>query len=170
MKKLILSSITLILFSLAIIVFQISCKKEIIAQSGGNYVLPPATTTTLGGVIIDGITIQVDSKGKIAQARPTLIFFSRTNESNIDEIWRANIDGSNQQKLNIVLPNDYEPSINSQHEGGSNPGAIKVTTDQKIIFLAHSNSIHTYSLFTCDFDGSNVVKIIDKVGTSYDTN
>jgi len=46
MKKLLMGSAALTLFSIAMIVLQISCKKEATAQSGGtSYNLPPATTS-----------------------------------------------------------------------------------------------------------------------------
>lgn len=39
-----------------------------IRQGGGSYILPPATTSTLGGVIPDGTTVTVDNDGTIHAA------------------------------------------------------------------------------------------------------
>lgn len=51
MKKLFMGSIAILLFTIAISIFQISCEKEAVAYNS-NYKLPPATTSTLGGVIV----------------------------------------------------------------------------------------------------------------------
>jgi len=171
MRKLLLGSIVLITFSLAIIIFQISCQKAANAQTGSNYVLPPATTSTLGGVIVDGATLKVDASGKISlvSSPSSTILFSRTNAGS-DEIWKANIDGTNQQKLNISMPSDYVISINTQNTSsgnGGNSGVLKVY-NQKILFLGYKTGVGN-ALFSCDFNGANVVKLIDNCGTSYDT-
>ena len=173
MKKLLLGSIVLTTFSLAIIIFQMSCQKTADAQSGSNYVLPPATTSTLGGIIV-GNGLSITSGGMLSVnattgTTPTMIFFSRTNASN-DEIWKANIDGTNQQKLNISMPSGYVISINTQNTSsgnGGNSGALKAI-NQKLIFLGYKLGVGN-ALFSCDFNGGNVVKLIDNCGTSYDT-
>jgi hypothetical protein len=51
MKKVFLGSIVLVFFAVSICIFQISCTKEAVAQTNNTYVVPPATTTTLGGVL-----------------------------------------------------------------------------------------------------------------------
>ena len=66
MKKLLMGSIVLTLFSISILIFQVSCQKEVVAQQQTtNYILPPATTTTLGGVII-GSGLSVTSNGTLS--------------------------------------------------------------------------------------------------------
>ena len=174
MKKLLLSSLVLLLFSLSIFVFQISCQKPVDAQSGGtSYTLPPATTSTLGGIIVgNGLSITssgVLSVNSISGTTPTLIFFSRTNTTS-DEIWKANIDGTGQQKINITMPSGYVISINNQNTAsgnGGNAGALKVI-NQKLIFLGYKLGVGN-ALFSCDFNGSNVMKLLDNCGSSYDT-
>ena len=66
MKKLLLGSAALTLFAIAISIFQISCNKEANAQTNSTYTLTPATTSKLGGVIVDGTSIKVDATGKIS--------------------------------------------------------------------------------------------------------
>ncbi len=57
MKKVLLGSIILVAFSIAIVLFQISCQKTAEAQMS-NYTLPPATTTNLGGIMVgSGLTV-----------------------------------------------------------------------------------------------------------------
>lgn len=129
MKKLLMSSAVLISFSLSIIFFQMSCKKEVLAQTSST----------------------------------SLVIYSKGSSSGNSEIWKANIDGSNQQKLNIILPSGYTLNVNG--DGGQ----LVFTSDkQKIIFKAGNGSFN--SLFSCSVDGSNLTKIVDGIGTSFDAN
>jgi hypothetical protein len=77
-KKLLLGSASLTLFSIAILIFQISCKKEAQAQ----------TNTTPG----------------LTQLNTILFEKTTTAASPTTELWTANIDGSNVKKIPIVLP------------------------------------------------------------------
>jgi hypothetical protein len=78
MNKLIKASIALITFAITMAIFQMCSKENVIAQAV-NYVLPIATTTTLGGVKPDGTTILVDAAGKISVAgTPSLPIASTT--------------------------------------------------------------------------------------------
>jgi hypothetical protein len=72
MNRLIKASIALMSFAFALGIFQMCSKENVIAQAA-SYILPIATTTTLGGVKPDGTTILVDATGKISAAgTPTL--------------------------------------------------------------------------------------------------
>lgn len=82
MKKLLLGSIALTTFSIAIIIFQLSCKKTADAQ----------TSTT-------GLT------------QLNLILFTKhitSSSTTTTELWTANLDGSNQKKIPITLPAGQE--------------------------------------------------------------
>lgn len=129
MKKLLMSSAVLITFSLAIIVFQMSCKKEVLAQTSSS----------------------------------SLVIYSKGSSSGNSEIWKANIDGSNQQKLNIILPSGYTLNVNG--DGGQ----LVFTSDKQKIILKAGNGTSN-SLFSCSVDGSNLTKIVDGIGTSFDAN
>jgi hypothetical protein len=78
MKKILLSSIILFLFSVSIVLFQISCKKEAVA----DVAVSSAGGSNLG-VILFGKRVQNNTK---------------------DELWTANYDGTNQKKLEIPIP------------------------------------------------------------------
>lgn len=93
------------------------------------------------------------------------VFFSREPVSGQHEIWRINLDGSNEQMLNIVLSGDYLLNVDS--DGGQ---ITVITSKRKILFKASSSSIGYSSLFTCSYDGTNVQKIVDRIGTSFDGN
>ena len=104
-KKLFLGSIALTTFALSIILFQVSCQKDVVAQNTTNYTLPPATTTTLGGVIVgNGLsvtsngTLSVNASGGTTQQNKLLFvksFVVGTTETS--EIWTVNYDGTNAQ-------------------------------------------------------------------------
>ncbi|WP_293298815.1 hypothetical protein [Pedobacter sp. UBA4863] len=79
MKKLLLSSIALFLFSAAIVMFQMSCKKE-------------AKADTVPTTEFDGLK----QLGKILY-----------RISGTDDFYLANYDGSGKQKLNIGLPTGF---------------------------------------------------------------
>ena len=159
MKKILLGSIALMLLSLGITIFQISCKKEAVAQKESNYVLPVATSTTLGGVMVDGTSIKVDAQGKIsassASANSTTILYRKSTENaNLsDELWSVNIDGSNKKKISINLPNGWELA---------NEEMARITADGKnIIILAKHTATEQEAIYKCNLDGSNVVKVME---------
>lgn len=84
MKKLLLGSIALTLFSVSILLFQISCKKEVTAAQ------EPAGAETAN-------QLMVFAKSFI---RPTGMAQKEK------EIWIANIDGTNPRKIPINIPSD----------------------------------------------------------------
>ena len=68
MKKLLMSSVILFFFSISISVFQIACTDNVTAQQGNTtnpYVLPVATSTTLGGIKI-GSGLNTTSDGLVS--------------------------------------------------------------------------------------------------------
>jgi Tol biopolymer transport system component len=76
MKKLLLGSIVLLMFSASIILFNISCNKESDAQSNSS-----------SSVLIKKI-----------------LFYKDPSPDLPPELWVANYDGGGQQKINISLP------------------------------------------------------------------
>lgn len=77
MKKLLLSSITLLLFACSILIFQVSCQKETIAQT---------------------------NTGSTPKNKIIFVKIQRGVSELPNEIWTANIDGTEQQKINISIP------------------------------------------------------------------
>src|SRR5689334_16056327 len=107
MKKIFLSSVALLTFSLSIILFQMSCKKSADAAS------PTVATAPL-------------QQNKIVFTKNIPLVAPGTQGLYYGEIWVANYDGSNQQKINITLPSglfiSYQPFV-------------KLSPDQKTIFF-----------------------------------
>jgi len=163
MKKLLFASVVLSIFSISIVVFQMSCTKSATAQSN-NYVLPPATTSTLGGVIIgSGLsvtsngTLSTTSTAGLSQLSKLLFVKMVINNTTVSgEIWTTNFDGANQTKVNIVLPSGVSISV-----GSANGTDVRLSPDGKIIFFKTINSTSGNDIYSCNIDGSNVQKIID---------
>ncbi len=156
MKKLLLGSASLCLFSLSIMLFQMSCKKDATAQTtnnSNNYILPPATTTTLGGVVVgNGLSVTGNgtlSTDGIMQLNKILVQFRNTTTAS-GEIWIANYDGSNYHKVNIVLP----AGIEIQQDGRMSPDG------QKIFFGASSTAGVINYIYSCNVDGTNVQQLL----------
>ena len=164
MKKILLSTIVLLAFSTSIVLFQLSCRKSANAQTT-SFILTPATTSKLGGVIPDGSTISVDGSGKISAISNStqenkLLFVKifiagngNTNKFDYGEIWTASYDGTNQQKLIITLPTGIVVSAS----------AVRLSPDHKTIFFgayAGSTASSNETIYSCNLDGSNAHQII----------
>jgi hypothetical protein len=170
MKKILLSTVVLLAFSLSIILFEISCKKTANADSP-TYTLTPATTSKLGGVIPDGSTISVDANGKISTTssgtqQNKLLYGVYGTQPDGNEIWTANYDGTNAQKINIILPTGLAIDDNN----------LTISPDHKTIFFSvftPTASSGGYFIYSCNIDGSNVQKVLtgggsgDTIGIAY---
>jgi hypothetical protein len=165
MKKLLMGSVALTLFSISIIIFQLSCKKDATAQtSGTNYTLPPATTSTLGGIVV-GNGLSVSSGGTLSDNSSTggviqlnkIIFSKMPSSTNIPELWTANYDGTNQTKINIVL------GANLKIDGG----AKLSPNGQKVFFeVAEGSPVIKTHIYSCNLDGTALTQIIDGNGST----
>jgi hypothetical protein len=163
MKKLLLGSMSLLMFSLSVLIVQISCQKGANSQgsNGSTYILPPATTTTLGGVIIgNGLavtsngTLSVSSSSGTQQNR--LLFFKRRKgyyATNWEEIWTVNYDGTNAKKINIVPPQGMSVDLDSD---------VTVTPDGQRIFVGmKESSTGATHIYSYGLDGTNPIKVVD---------
>ena len=156
MKRLLMGSISLLIFSASLLIFQISCQKEIVAQSsGGNYILPPATNSTLGGVIV-GNGLSITSNGTLSatgsSAQINKIIYRQDSYS---RFWIANYDGSGATELIISLPAPY--SVES-------PGYPVLSPDGSKLFVMgidNSTAMPGHAVFSCNADGSNPTQIIN---------
>jgi hypothetical protein len=119
MKKLLLSSMILFLFSTSIMMFQVSCQKNANAK-------------------INGTTQQ-----------NKIVFRRATDVSS--EIWIANSDGSNQQRINFSL------LLNEKM------GEVAISPDGTKIFIPTSEKVGNYyraRLYTIDINGNNKTEVI----------
>ena len=184
MKKILLSSIVIVVFSLSIIMFQISCQKDATAQTGTSYILPPATTSTLGGVIV-GSGLLVSSNGTLSSTPASLsqattstlggvIVGSGLNISSNGTLSSAGL--SQQNKIIYFKMNNSVREIWSANFDGSNQKKIsvslpsgssfsdvKISPDGQSIFIT-VDAQGTFHIYKCNIDGSNLTKIIDGTG------
>lgn len=156
MKKLLMGSICLLIFSASILILQISCQKEIVAQSSGsNYTLPPATNSTLGGVIV-GNGLSITSNGTLsassAAAQINKIIY---RQESYPRFWIANYDGSGATELIISLPAPY--SVESSGYPVLSPDGTKLF----VMGIDNSTTIPGHAVFSCNADGSNPAQIIN---------
>ena len=125
MKKLLLSSLVLLMFSSSLIIFQMSCSK--VAEANVN---------------------NINQTNKI--------IFSKVNSlTDVSELWTANIDGTNQKKIQLNLPTNKEYA-----------GEATITPDgSKIIFSVRDAPINgispnSFYLYTANPDGTNITQIV----------
>lgn len=164
MKKLLLGSAALTLFAIAITLLQISCQKETQAQTT-TFTLSPATTTTLGGVIVgSGLsvtsngTLSVTSSGTTQQNKILFVKSIVSGTTERSEIWTANYDGTNAQKINIIVPSGMTI------DGEIGPA---ISPDRQTIFFSMSNTtLNINNIYSCKLDGTSLTKVVDGTGTS----
>ncbi|SER85378.1 hypothetical protein [Pedobacter rhizosphaerae] len=162
MRKILLSTVVLTFFALSLILVQFSCKKYAVAQMAA-YILPIATKTTLGGVMVDGTSITIDKEGKIT-AIPALlvgqyefdeiIYLKEDGTNDKPEFWKVNLDGTGNVKIPIQLPPDL--IIESQDVGFKR-------TSSRIIFGVESKSTGTF-IYSCLLNGSDLKRIVEVDG------
>ena len=76
----------------------------------------------------------------------------------VSEIWIANYDGTNAQKINISVP------AGLAIDGELGP---TISPDRQTIFFSMSNTTTNINhIYACKLDGTNLVKIVDGTGTS----
>jgi Tol biopolymer transport system component len=138
MKKILLSTTILVAFALSILLFDISCKKTAEALSNNT---------------------TVQQQNKIIYQKD--FYGSGSQLYDYGEIWTANSDGTNQQKLNIILPANMVISLVEP----------KISPDGKSIyfdaFLTDGKTeVGNWDIYSCNIDGSNVYQVISDVSKS----
>jgi hypothetical protein len=154
MKNIFKGSIVLMIFSFSIIIFNISCEKESIAQTNTPYVLPKATSSSLGGVSV-GSGLSVTTDGTISTQSLGILVFSKSGD-NANEFWTSKHDGSSQTKITI-------PSFPSTAELIKE--TIKISPDgKKFFFTMNPNPLSSLdAIYSCNIDGSSLTKLIDNI-------
>lgn len=161
MNKIAKSSLVLLLFSLSLIFFQLSCEEPVEAQQQ-NYILPPATTTLLGGVKV-GTGLTVASDGMLSVTPPTtsvqeplnrFLYVLYNDNTNVTEFWTAKHDGTDNKKIPVSLAAGL--TIASQ-------SAVLTPNGQTLIFSATDNNDVKF-IYSISIDGSNLKKLVDGTG------
>jgi len=105
MKRILLASIILTLFSCSLLIFQVSCRQEATAQTtGSSNVIPFVSWTSVKGSLytinIDGTNQRVLNIGMEATfiygiVDNKIVFVGRPSGSSTGQLYTCNIDGSN---------------------------------------------------------------------------
>ena len=138
MKKLLLSSIVLLIFSTTIIIFQMSCQKTALAQHLSNS--QNLNKTLLGKDIQTQIGTTSDSLGHVT---PIYIYTV--------DFYLVNNDGTNLTKVNMTLPTGLNPNLS---------GALS-SDGEKIIFNATNYITHETGVYLYSLNSSNLIKLVD---------
>ncbi|MBS1639927.1 MAG: hypothetical protein JSR12_07710 [Bacteroidetes bacterium] len=139
MKKLLLGSVVLAVFSMVIILFQLSCQKTASAQ------------TTNGS----GLT-------QLNKILFTKYISNGNNSVSTEEVWTSNYDGTNAVKVNIVLPSGIVFTDGMLPR--LSPDGKKIFFNAGAVNSGGYNS--NADIYSCNIDGSGVTKIIDKGGSN----
>ena len=140
MKKLLLSSVVLIAFSISIIIFQMSCQKTVTAQVTGtlgalNKILLQKSVYKLVGSTFDSI------------GRPPIPLYSNTSE-----FYLVGYNGGTPTRINIQMP---------AGEYTAGDGVIGADGD-KLIFGASNLDVQPgHFIYSCSLDGSNLVRLVN---------
>lgn len=160
-----MGTVFLSVVGLAITSTQISCSKT--SAQTSNYVLPVATNSTLGGVIV-GAGLSVNSSGVISTT-PTSSGLTQIGKLLVVEMlpnyesafYICNYDGSNKTMIPITLP--------VGRKFASSPTHGRLSPDGKILFFeVYESSTSNGFLYSCNVDGSNL-KVIYTQSNGYPT-
>ncbi|MFT3749004.1 MAG: hypothetical protein QM768_11830 [Agriterribacter sp.] len=142
MKKLLLGSIVLTLFSISILLFQISCRKEVSARNTGD--------GTAGKILMSkNIEVKYFEQSGV----------DSLNNPHFDEriltyleFYILKDDETAPAKINISLPPDEYPWLEA-----------RLSNDGSKIFFGAYHTIKGYSgVYACNVDGSDVRRIGDE--------
>ena len=141
MRKLLLASLALTIFSLSIIIFQVSCQKSATAQTSDN--LAPLDITLFYKTIQASVGVGVDSAGRqTTVTKPAAEYYTVKN------------DGSNLIKINLNLPAGQYASAGIGNTGHLSPDG------KKLVFTAlNANSQST--IYALTIATGNLTKLVD---------
>lgn len=145
--------------SLVITVFQISCTKTANAQQS-NYILQPATSTTLGGVII-GNGLNVTSNGTLSVTATGLTQLNKLLIYDGQNIAIINYDGTGKISIPINLPT-------GRVFRSTTPVAHLSPDGQKIFFEVYESNTSTYFIYSCSVTGNSLQVIASSVNKPVD--
>ena len=154
MKKLLQGSIVLTLFAVSIFLFQMSCKREAIAQNT-QYSLPVATNSNLGGVIV-GPGLSIDNSGVLSCSRNDVILYYKMTSPRY-EWWVCDRAGGNQRMVN------FPSTITVMGLG------VSLLSDKNTVVFSGAAStipLGPSDLYTMNIDGSNLQKIVANSGVN----
>ncbi len=154
MKILLQGSIALTTFAISIMLFQMGCKKDAIAQNS-TYNLPVASSSTLGGIMI-GPGLTIDNTGRLSCPHDDVILYFKTTSPKY-EWWVCDKNGGNQRMVNF-------PSTITV----TNVGVSLLSDKKSVVFSGAASTIPLgiSNLYTMNIDGSNLNMIVANSGVN----
>lgn len=161
-----MSAIVLSCFAIAMSLFQMSCQEDVTAQTGTNYILPTASSSTLGGVIIgnglsvtgNGILSTTSSSTGTTQYNKILIGLK---SDGIYKFLLVSYDGTSITTINIpTLPSGC--SVYSATPPALSPDGKKV-----FFYAIKSGNLSYVSVFSCNIDGTGLSKVYENANSDY---
>ena len=121
----------------------------LVADGGGSgYVLPTATTSTLGGVKIDGTTITIDGGGVISATNP---FNQTLNTSSNVRFASMTVTNAN-VTTELIIGTDYTNKLYQNNDEfyitSTYPGGLWIDAGSSEIVLSAANGIRVNNPFT----------------------
>ncbi len=107
-------------------------------------------------VTAQGSNTSITQINKIIYAKS---IFLNNVYTGVVEIWVCNSDGTGNAKVNITLPAGV--SYSDAMTPAMSPNG------QKIFFTAGTSGTYKGDLYSCNPDGSNLTKIVDREGNSF---
>lgn len=135
MKKLLLGTVVLLAFNAAVIITQMSCKKEAQAETP---ITPGNTLKQLDLVLYMNALMTPDRR-------------------TYNEIWTCKLDGSNKTKLSITLP----ANIIIGDEASLTPDGKTVVFSSYEVVTQSPYNTKDGGLYTCNAEGGTAKKIVD---------
>jgi hypothetical protein len=115
-----------------------------------NGVLIYQTDSLKGFYYYDGFSWQSLMNKSYSNSASLILY-----DKNSTEIWKVKIDGSENQKVNIILPLNVAFNI-------GDGGAYKLTKDnQRLVFQARNTNTGMDQLYSCNIDGSGAALITE---------
>jgi hypothetical protein len=110
-------------------------------------------------LMADG-TVSSGSGGSGLTLLGKIIYVKNISGSSPSEIWTANYDGTGQVKINITLPTGIV--FGDALQVSMSPNGQKIFFNAGPPFQSGAISSVDTDIYTCNIDGTNVVKIIDR--------
>lgn len=146
-----------------------SCQKAV-AQNQ-NPSIPPATTTTIGGVIV-GAGLQVDNAGRISTSPSNIVPVGklvymrndRVSGNDTKTIWVTDYDGTPLPGGGPVVLSPALPGTFTIRDGG-----LTLSPDGLYIFFSVKDASNVAKIYRCDVNGANAHPIANGTpGTTTD--
>jgi hypothetical protein len=151
-------------FFISIIFFQISCKKTADAQTT-NYTLPPATRTSLGGVIVgNGLSITSNGTLSVTSSGGGITQFNKLLIYDGQKFATINYDGIVKNFIPVTLPA-------GRSFRGSTPNGCLSPDGTKLFFEAYENTGGTtwkYYIYACSLNGADLTLVSTSMNPASD--